>query len=123
MMEPEKIFPQGHHSVLLDKKVDVSGSAPFFTRTERPSKYYIIDFGISSRYSPEETAPLELPIPGGDKTVPEFRNISSPHNPFWTDIYYAGNLIKENFLQVSFLSFFPIMQRHETYFCCSGMSG
>jgi len=107
-MEPEKIFPRGHHPVSVDDRLDLSGSAPFYTRTQRPSKYYIIDFGISSRYSPEDTAPLEPIIIGGDKTVPEFQNTTAPHNPFWTDIYYAGNLINEHFLQVSCLPLFNL---------------
>jgi serine/threonine protein kinase len=75
--------------------------AKHFSRTERPPKYYFIDFGISRRYGPEDKAPLELPIRGSDKTVPEFMdNINLPRNPFQT-IYYVGNLIREAVIDVS----------------------
>ncbi|KAJ6543681.1 hypothetical protein B0H10DRAFT_2134463 [Mycena sp. CBHHK59/15] len=53
-----------------------------------PPKYYLIDFGISRRYKPEQLPP------------PEFRNSYTPCDPFPTDIYYIGNLIRENFLDV-----------------------
>jgi hypothetical protein len=76
--------------------------AKHFSRSERPPKYYFIDFGISRRYDPEDKAPLELPIRGGDKTVPEFMDdINLPRNPFQTDIYYVGNLIREAVINVS----------------------
>ena len=74
------------------------------TRTSRPPKYYIIDFGLSRRYPPTETSPLELIILGGDKTVPEHKDQRIPQNPFWTDIYYLGNMIREDFMQVCFIS-------------------
>jgi hypothetical protein len=76
-------------------------SAKHFSHTERPPKYYFIDFGISRRYDPEDRAPLEPPIHGGDKTIPKFmEDINVPRNPFQTDIYYAGNLIREGVLMV-----------------------
>ncbi|KAF9544081.1 hypothetical protein CPC08DRAFT_716567 [Agrocybe pediades] len=99
MMVPDKIYPKGHHPVDLDEKPDLSGPAPFYTRTQRPSKYYIIDFGISTQYAPSDKAPLADTILGGDKTVPEFQNSMAPQNPFFTDIYYAGNTVRELFLQ------------------------
>lgn len=78
------------------------GSAKYYTRTARPTKYFLIDFGLSRKYNPEDGEPQELPIKGGDKTVPEFqgRGEFRPCNPFPTDIYYLGNMIREDFLQV-----------------------
>src|SRR5882757_2179808 len=74
-----------------------------YTRTQRPPKYYIIDFGISRQYDPANGTPLEDPINGGDKTVPEHQGRRGiiPCNPFFTDIYYAGNVIRTEFLEVS----------------------
>ncbi|KAI1795576.1 hypothetical protein LXA43DRAFT_1090740 [Ganoderma leucocontextum] len=43
--------------------------------------------------------PLEDIIIGGDKSVPEFEGTDEPQNPFWTDIYYLGNLIRTDFLE------------------------
>ena len=63
-------------------------------------KYYFIDFGISRKYDPADLPPREPPIFGGDRSVPEFNKSDEPCDPFPTDIYYVGNLIREDFLQV-----------------------
>jgi len=34
------------------------------------------------------------------KSVPEFQTSTEPRDPFPTDIYYAGNMIREHFLDV-----------------------
>ena len=72
-----------------------------FSRTERPPKYYWTDFGLSRRY-PEEGPRRELPILGGDKTVPEHQGdlYDVPCDPMPTDVYYVGSLIREYFLDV-----------------------
>jgi len=97
------MYPDGWHPCNNDQMRDPFHiTAKHFSRTERPPKYYFIDFGISRRYDPEDKAPLEPPIRGGDKSVPEFmEDINVPRNPFQTDIYYAGNLIREGVLMVS----------------------
>lgn len=73
-----------------------------FTHSERPVQYFYINFGLSWRYSSEDTSPQELPIFGGDKTVPEFQHggYDAPADPYRTDIYYLGNLIRRSFLNV-----------------------
>ena len=72
-----------------------------YTRTARPVRYYYTDFGLSRRYDSNDTNPSEVPILGGDKTVPEFQDDPYiPRNPFHTDIYYLGNLIRCDFLRV-----------------------
>ncbi|KAF9544086.1 hypothetical protein CPC08DRAFT_716571 [Agrocybe pediades] len=92
------MFPDGFHPAKNLHKPDLSGPAKYYTRTQRPPKYYIIDFGRSRQYDANNTTPLEDIIHGGDRTVPEFQTSVDPQNPFWTDIYYAGNLIRETFL-------------------------
>ncbi|KAG1801886.1 uncharacterized protein BJ212DRAFT_1571223 [Suillus subaureus] len=53
------------------------------TRTQSPPRYYYIDFGISRKYEASNTNPLEVPIFGGDKEVPEFKEDNyKPRNPF-----------------------------------------
>lgn len=98
------MFPEGWHVVNNERKRDWSfyGKREVFTRTQRPPKYYFIDFGISRRYDSDNTKPLEDPINGGDRTVPEFQGEGAftPCNPFPTDVYYVGNLIRTQFLQV-----------------------
>ncbi|KAF9522864.1 kinase-like domain-containing protein [Crepidotus variabilis] len=95
MMDAPDMFPQGYHFNRINKLPDLRGDAPHFTRTQRPPRYYLIDFGLSRRYQEGEQA-LEPVVHGGDRSVPEFRaNPQGLHDPFKTDIYYAGNLLRE----------------------------
>lgn len=97
------MFPDGWNPVTTYMTRDHSKEARPYTRTQRPPRYYLIDFGISRRYSPEDKSPLEPPILGGDKSVPEFMKSVEPCNPFPTDIYYFGNVIRQDFLKVNFI--------------------
>jgi hypothetical protein len=94
------MFPEGFHPFFKDRNTSFTGSAKHLTRTERPPKYYLIDFGISSQFDPSDGPPLERPVVGGDKTVPEFKTSIDIYDPFPTDVYYLGNMIREQFLQV-----------------------
>ncbi|EGO25701.1 hypothetical protein SERLADRAFT_415172 [Serpula lacrymans var. lacrymans S7.9] len=98
MMDATPLYIDPYHPQDLDMRRDFNGTARYFTRTRRPLKYFFIDFGISRRYAADNSAPLEYPIWGGDKTVPEFQKSDDACNPFPTDIYYLGNMIRENFL-------------------------
>ena len=82
-----------------------SGFAKHFTCTQRPPKYYFIDFGLSRKYDASETNLRELPIWGGDKEVPEFQSSNEHCDPFPTDVFYLENMIKKDFIQVSFFTF------------------
>lgn len=101
MLDPKSMYPDMYHPRHRTERRDFKGTAKFYSRTERPTKYYYVDFGLSRKYDPADGPPLELPILGGDKTVPEFQgegyNIAV--DPFPTDIYYLGNLIRMAFLQ------------------------
>lgn len=102
MMDPKPIFPNMYHPRSTRQNRNFKGQAKYHTRTAKPTKYFLIDFGLSRKYDPDISAPSEIPILGGDKTVPEFqgRGEYKPSNPFPTDIYYLGNMIREDFLQV-----------------------
>ncbi|KZT71753.1 hypothetical protein DAEQUDRAFT_687103 [Daedalea quercina L-15889] len=80
---------------------DFSRRAKHYSRTERPVKYFYIDYGLSRKYDTADASPRELPIHGGDKSVPEFQGngYTVPANPFRTDIYFLGNLIRVTFLE------------------------
>ncbi|TFK74307.1 hypothetical protein BDN72DRAFT_955922 [Pluteus cervinus] len=99
MMEGDKLCPGGWHLRNHTLAPDGRTSAKFFTRTKHPPKYYFIDFGLSTQYDPSETSPLEPPVIGGDRTVPEFQTSGTLFNPFHTDIYYMGNFVREYFIQ------------------------
>jgi len=101
MLDPRSMFPDMYHPRFQERKRDFSGYVKYYTRTERPTTYYFVDFGHARKYNPNDGPPLELPLFGGDKTVPEFQKdgFNKPYNPFPTDIYYLGNLIREDFLR------------------------
>ncbi|TFK83402.1 hypothetical protein K466DRAFT_665869 [Polyporus arcularius HHB13444] len=100
MMDSRPILPNSFHPQSTDMERDFSRFLAPRSRTAHPVKYYLTDFGLSTRYSAEETNPLEIPIFGGDRTVPEFQEDRTiPRNPFPTDVYYVGNFVREYFLQ------------------------
>ena len=84
------------------RTLDYSEPSQHLSRTERPVRYFYIDFGLSRKYDADDASPRELPIFGGDKTVPEFQDdgYDKPADPFRTDIYYLGNLMRTTFLDV-----------------------
>lgn len=94
------IFTEAWHPSCEHMKRDWSRQARHVTRTERPPKYCFIDFGISRRYDPKDGPPTEYPALGEDKTVPEFQNSYESHDPFPTDVYYLGNLVRQHFIEV-----------------------
>ncbi|KAI0048540.1 hypothetical protein FA95DRAFT_1033844 [Auriscalpium vulgare] len=60
-------------------------------------------FPRRTRYDPVDGPPLDYPLRGGDKSAPEHREPrDSRVNPFPTDVYYLGNLIREHFIQKRF---------------------
>ncbi|KAI5827253.1 hypothetical protein K523DRAFT_247284 [Schizophyllum commune Tattone D] len=108
MMDASPLFAVPFHPIRQTVRRDFKGPAEAsYTRTERPVKYYIIDFGLSIRYESVDPPPSEVPVLGGDKSVPEFKGddpskryggLSKPYNPFPTDVYCLGNWIREDFL-------------------------
>lgn len=101
MMDGQPLYPDGFHPVVTSRKRDYTGRAKHFTRTQRAPKYYLIDFGLSRRYPPDDHSPVAAPIMGGDKTVPEFQNYNGgSFDPFPTDVYYIGNMVREDFIMV-----------------------
>jgi len=101
MYDATSLYPDGHHPhpIYNNRKPNFKGRARHHTRTQCPPKYYWIDFGLSTRYDPESTSlPAETRIWGGDKSVPEFQKYKGTYNPFPTDVYYVGNLVKTDFL-------------------------
>ena len=102
-MDASPLYTVPFHPMRPDMRRDYKGdSEPTFTRTGRPVKYYLIDLGLAVQYDTVNPPPLEIPVLGGDKTVPEFlaNGMSKPYNPFPTDVYYLGNWILQDFLEV-----------------------
>ncbi|KAJ7902316.1 kinase-like domain-containing protein [Mycena leptocephala] len=109
MMDGQHLFPDGFHpqNPVYKPGTPTFQKAKHYTRTQQPVKYYFIDFGLSSKFEPGQDTRVH-PLEGGDKTVPEFRFREAmrdptikfyPLDPFPTDIYYLGNLIRTEFLE------------------------
>ena len=95
MFDASGMYPKGYHPIQLNRSPNFKGQAERHTRTSRPPRYYLIDFGLSRWYSSRDA--LDEPLRGGDKSAPEHRH-RRRCNPFRTDIYYLGNLIREQFM-------------------------
>jgi hypothetical protein len=97
MLDPSGMYPNGFHPVKIDLKRNFKGRATAYTRTERPPRYVLIDFGLSRQYTTRNA--LDDPLRGGDKSAPEHQS-NARCNPFHTDIYYIGNLVRNEFMMV-----------------------
>lgn len=97
------MFPQGFHPMRELALPDVSGIAPILHRVDVPVRYYYIDFGISTRFAPNQGPTLVLGTQGLDDEVPELSD-TIPYDPFKTDIFIVGNLFRQQFLQVRCLT-------------------
>jgi hypothetical protein len=100
MLDPSGMYPESFHPIALNRSKDFRKKAKAYSRTQRPPRYLLIDFGLSRQYDPANGPPLEKPLRGGDKSAPEHRDRDTPCNPFPTDIYYLGNLVRVQFIQV-----------------------
>ncbi|TRM61238.1 kinase-like domain-containing protein [Schizophyllum amplum] len=108
MIDASPLYTVPFHPLDQDMRLDFKGDAKAsYSRTERPVQYYLIDFGLSIQYDTLNPPPSEVPVLGGDKSVPEFKGddpsqyyggLSKAYNPFPTDIYCLGNWIRQDFL-------------------------
>lgn len=96
MFDPSGMYPHGYHPTQINRNRDFNGRARRYTRTQRPPRYYLIDFGLSRQYHSRDA--LDEPLRGGDKSAPEHRS-GTRCNPFHTDIYYLGNLVRQEFMR------------------------
>jgi hypothetical protein len=101
MLDPSQLYPSSFNPVFIDKSVDLRTSAKHLSRRQASPKYYLVDFGLSRRYSAQERPPSEPIILGADKSPPEHRHPALVCDPFPTDIYYLGNMVKSDLLQVT----------------------
>ncbi|KAJ7267690.1 kinase-like domain-containing protein [Mycena haematopus] len=100
MMDGAHLYPKGFHPERQNLTPDTKSTASHYTRTRLPVKYYFIDFGLSRQYDPANSSPLEPIILGGDKSPPEHSKDPEECDPFPTDVYFVGNLIRRHFLDV-----------------------
>ncbi|TFK92729.1 hypothetical protein K466DRAFT_594989 [Polyporus arcularius HHB13444] len=101
MMDPMPLLSEVPHFLWEHRSyVNPERRVKRYTRTDHPVRYYIIDFGLSTKFSPGEPhiAPIVF---GGDKSVPEYADAPGNCDPFKVDIYHLGNMIREDFMQES----------------------
>lgn len=83
-----------------DMTRDITQDARFRTRTERPVKYYWIDFDLSGEHDPLRGPPLVDSRYSGTREVPEFAFPDQKCNPFAVDVWRLGFLIQTYFTKV-----------------------
>ncbi|KAJ7502438.1 hypothetical protein B0H11DRAFT_1907015 [Mycena galericulata] len=108
MMDATPLYPKPYHPIRRERSRNFKHGVSTLTRTQRPVKYHLIDFGLSRKDSTGVHAGASI-IVGGDKTVPEFRIIPGREillecDPLPTDVYYMGNLIRFEFLEGSWFA-------------------
>jgi hypothetical protein len=96
MMDAMQLYPRGYHPARTVRERDGKNWAKPLTRTQKPTKYFYVDFGLSHRFESYEARHKLPPIQGGDKSVPEFKDEGDQilQDPFATDVYYLGNAMK-----------------------------
>ena len=104
MLDPTNMYPDSFHPVALGRSKDFRHKVKGYSRTRRPTKYLLIDFGLSRRYDPANGPPLDEPLQGGDRSAPEHQDGKTPCNPFPTDVYYLGNLVRRHYIMVRIIS-------------------
>ena len=97
MFDASKMYPNGFHPVKINRNRNFKGAAKAYTRTQRPPVYYLTNFGSFREYASRDVT--DLPLRGGDESAPEHR-LGGPCNPFQTDIYCIGNLVRDQFMKV-----------------------
>ena len=110
MLDPSGMYPESFHPIAINRSNDFRKKAKAYSRTRRPPQYLLIDFGLSRQYDPANGPPLDEPLRGGDKSAPEHQDRVTPCNPFPTDVYYMGNLVRLQFVQVLLSTCYPTIR-------------
>ncbi|KAJ7162175.1 hypothetical protein C8R46DRAFT_1103758 [Mycena filopes] len=104
-MDGSQLYSEPFHPVKPTMKRDWSGHISHKTRTQAPVKYYLIDFGLSRRFSPEDLPVRVTGTVAAYDSVPEYQlkngELPPPSDPFLVDVYCMGNLIRVDFTEGS----------------------
>ncbi|KAF8890892.1 kinase-like domain-containing protein [Infundibulicybe gibba] len=92
MMDSSHLYREPIHPADNTRTRDFTRRSRPFTRTRRPVRYYLVDFGLSRRYDVTEEHPLDEPFVGGTRGVPEY-DAGVLVNPFLVDVYCIGNVV------------------------------
>ena len=97
MFDASRMYPNGFHPVKFNRNRNFKGTAKTYTRTQRPPVYYLFDLSLSRQYTSRDVT--DEILRRGDTSAPEHR-LKRCCNPFQTDIYYIGNLVRHEFIEV-----------------------
>ncbi|KAI0700983.1 kinase-like domain-containing protein [Cerioporus squamosus] len=97
MMDARPLYPEGYHPVRQNYTPDAMYRISPLSRTDRPVRYYYIDFGLSVQFPPG-AAPYVVGDVGRDTDVPELSD-TIPYNPFKVDVFALANLFYKEFYQ------------------------
>ncbi|KAF8875630.1 kinase-like domain-containing protein [Infundibulicybe gibba] len=101
MMDSSQLYHEQVHPTNVQRTRDYTRlSRVKFTRTQKPVKYYLIDFGLSCQYEATEEHPLAEPLWGGTQGLPEYET-GELVNPFHVDVYCIANIVR-NFIDGAF---------------------
>ncbi|KAL7279251.1 hypothetical protein ACG7TL_007092 [Trametes sanguinea] len=99
MYDPDVLYPQGFHPMRLDRlPYQTDAWAPVLSRRDVQIRYYYIDFGISSHFTPDDPDKLVTGLDGIEKLVPELSD-EVPYDPFKVDIFVLGRMMYETFIE------------------------
>lgn len=97
-MDASEMFPQGFHPIYQGNGPDGFSRLRSRPRSLVKVKYYFIDYGISSVFTPGQPR-LVTGLDGRDRDVPELSDVT-PYDPFAVDVFLIGNMIKKALLEV-----------------------
>ena len=107
MFDPSEIYLRGFHHTRMNRRCAFNAKAKRFRRTQRSPRYYLFISGLSRHYTSRDD--FDKPLRDGDDTA-STRQGETPCNPFRTDIYHLGNLVRHEFMRVRFNDAHPVMQ-------------
>ncbi|KAG7451835.1 uncharacterized protein BT62DRAFT_267364 [Guyanagaster necrorhizus] len=109
MLEASKLYHKGFHPVFHSFNNKNTGFAMHITRIQCWPRHYIIDFGYSRRYDPNEL-PSDIILAAGDRSAPELKRLhadpSARLNPFSFDVYCIANIMRKDYR----IEFYPPLQ-------------
>lgn len=65
MLDPTNMYPDSFHPIAMGRSRDFRHKVKGYSRTRRPTRYLLIDLGLSRRYDPADGPPLDEPLHGG----------------------------------------------------------
>jgi len=113
MLNPSGMYPKGFHPIQINQSRDFKEKPPRYDRTQRPPRYYLIHSSSSRQYNTRNA--LDKPLRDSDKSPPEHLRLRRRCNPFRTDIYYLGILIRVRFMEVIMLELVYYLMAYLTF--------